>query len=56
MGYLSSTYEKHYTLTYITRDFQAIYFRSPLEDLLIKSVVRIGLLRDRYTPIELNDN
>jgi hypothetical protein len=46
MGYLGSTYEKYYTPTYIARDFQSIYFGSPLEDLLIESVARIGLTRD----------
>lgn len=56
MGYLGSTYKKYYIPTHITRDFQAIYFGSPLEDLLIESVARMGLLRDRHAPIDLNDN
>jgi hypothetical protein len=46
MGYLGSIYEKYYTLTHIVHDFQSIYFRSPLEDLLIESVARMGLSRD----------
>jgi len=54
MGYLGSIYEKYYTPTHIARDFQSIYFKSPSKDLLITSVARIGLLRNRYAPIELN--
>jgi hypothetical protein len=55
MGHLGSTYEKYYTPTHIARDFQSIYFGSPLEDLLIESVARIGLTRDRRAPTELDE-
>jgi hypothetical protein len=55
MGHLGSTYEKYYTPTHIARDFQAIYFGSPSEDLLIESVARMGLSRDRRAPTKLND-
>lgn len=55
MGYHGSTYEKYYIPTHITRDFQAIYFGSPSEELLIESVARIGLSRDRHAPTELNE-
>ena len=56
MGHLGSTYEKYYTPTHIARDFQSIYFGSPSEDLLIASVARMGLSRDRRAPTELNCN
>jgi len=55
MGHLGSTYEKYYTPTHIARDFQSIYFGSPSEDLLIQSVTRMGLSRDRRAPTELDD-
>ncbi|KAI4636731.1 hypothetical protein J4E93_011001 [Alternaria ventricosa] len=55
MGHLGSTYEKYYTPTHIARDFQSIYFGSPSEDLLIQSVARMGLSRDRRAPTELDD-
>jgi hypothetical protein len=55
MGHLGSTYEKYYTPTHIARDFQSIYFGSPSEDLLIQSVARLGLSRDRRAPTELNE-
>jgi hypothetical protein len=55
MGYPGSTYEKYYTPTHIARDFQSIYFGSPSEDLLIQSVARMGLSRDRRAPTELDD-
>jgi hypothetical protein len=55
MGNLGSTYEKYYTPTHIARDFQSIYFGSPSEDLLIESVARMGLSRDRRAPTELDD-
>jgi hypothetical protein len=54
MGHLGSTYEKYYTPTHITRDFQSIYFGSPSEDLLIESVARMGLSQDRRAPTELD--
>ena len=56
MGHLGRIYEKYYTLIYIARDFQSIYFGSPLQDLLIESVARMGLLQDQYAPAELNDD
>ena len=56
MGHRGSTYEKYYIPTHITRDFQAIYFGCPSEDLLIESVARMGLSRDRHAPTELNDD
>jgi hypothetical protein len=55
MGHLGSTYEKYYTPTHIARDFQSIYFGSPSEDLLIESVARMGLSRDRRAPTELDN-
>jgi hypothetical protein len=55
MGHLGSTYEKYYTPTHIARDFQSIYFGSPSEDLLIESVARMGLSRDRRAPTKLDD-
>ncbi|KAI2478958.1 DUF3435 domain containing protein [Pyrenophora tritici-repentis] len=55
MGHLGSTYEKYYTPTHIARDFQSIYFGSPSEALLIESVARMGLSRDRRAPTELDD-
>jgi hypothetical protein len=55
MGHLGSTYEKYYTPTHIARDFQSIYFGSPSENLLIESVARMGLSRDRRAPTELHD-
>jgi hypothetical protein len=55
MGHLGSTYEKYYTPTHIARDFQAINFGSPSEDLLIQSVARMGLSRDRRAPTELDN-
>ncbi|KAF1358608.1 hypothetical protein EJ07DRAFT_166844 [Lizonia empirigonia] len=55
MGHLGNTYERYYTPTHIARDFQSIYFGSPPEDLLIESVARMGLSRDRRAPTELDD-
>jgi hypothetical protein len=55
MGHLGSTYEKYYTPTHIARDFQSIYFGSPPETLLIESVARMGLSRDRRAPTELDE-
>ncbi|KAF2024834.1 hypothetical protein EK21DRAFT_77812 [Setomelanomma holmii] len=55
MGHLGSTYEKYYTPTHIARDFQSIYFGSPSEELLIESVARMGLSRDKRAPTELDD-
>ncbi|KAF2008362.1 hypothetical protein BU24DRAFT_469047 [Aaosphaeria arxii CBS 175.79] len=56
MGHLGSTYEKYYTPTHIARDFQAVYFGTPTEDLLIQSVARMGLTRDQRAPVELDEN
>jgi hypothetical protein len=55
MGHDGDTYEQYYTPTHIARDFQAIYFGTPPEDALIRSVASMGLSRDRRAPIELND-
>ncbi|KAF2194702.1 hypothetical protein K469DRAFT_547808 [Zopfia rhizophila CBS 207.26] len=56
MGHRGNTYEQYYIPTHITRDFQAIYFGSPSEDVLIESVARMGLSRDRRAPTDLNDD
>ncbi|KAF1976801.1 hypothetical protein BU23DRAFT_12632 [Bimuria novae-zelandiae CBS 107.79] len=56
MGHLGSTYEKYYTPTHIARDFQAIYFGTPSEEELIRSVASMGLSRDRRAPTELDDD
>lgn len=56
MGHIGDTYERYYTPTHIARDFQAIYFGTPSEEELIRSVASMGLSRDRRAPIELNDN
>ena len=56
MGHLGSTYERYYIPTHIARDYQSIYFGSPSQDLLIKSVARMGLSRDRRAPTELDDD
>lgn len=55
MGHSSETYEKYYTSTHIARDFQSIYFGTPSQEDLIRSVARMGLSRDRRAPVELND-
>lgn len=36
MDYCDNAYKKYYILTHITRHFQAIYFGSTLEELLIE--------------------
>jgi hypothetical protein len=56
MGHTGDTYEKYYTPTHIARDFQAIYFGTPSEEELIRSVASMGLSRDRRAPTELNDD
>jgi hypothetical protein len=56
MGHRGSTYEKYYMPTHIARDFQSIYFGSPSEDLLIESVARMGLTRDRHAPTGLDND
>jgi hypothetical protein len=55
MGHLGSTYKKYYMPTHIACNFQAINFGSPSEDLLIQSVARMGLSRDRRAPTELGN-
>jgi hypothetical protein len=55
MGHLGSTFEKYYTPTHMAQDFQSIYFGSPSETLLIESVARMGLTRDRRAPTELDN-
>ncbi|KAF2647143.1 hypothetical protein K491DRAFT_723683 [Lophiostoma macrostomum CBS 122681] len=54
MGHTGDTYERYYTPNHIARDFQAIYFGSPSEEELIRSVARMGLARDRRAPTELS--
>ncbi|OAL56175.1 hypothetical protein IQ07DRAFT_639770 [Pyrenochaeta sp. DS3sAY3a] len=56
MDQSGDTYERYYTPTHIARDFQAIYFGTPSEEQLIRSVASMGLSRDRRAPIELNDD
>ncbi|KAL5406034.1 hypothetical protein PMIN06_011235 [Paraphaeosphaeria minitans] len=55
MGHSSETYERYYTPTHIARDFQSIYFGTPSQEGLIRSVARMGLSRDRRAPVELDD-
>ncbi|KAL5404076.1 hypothetical protein PMIN04_012660 [Paraphaeosphaeria minitans] len=55
MGHSSETYERYYTPTHIARDFQSIYFGTPSQEDLIRSVARMGLSRDRRAPVELDD-
>ncbi|KAF9730232.1 hypothetical protein PMIN01_12165 [Paraphaeosphaeria minitans] len=55
MGHSGDVFEKYYRPTHIARDFQAILFRSPSEDLLIQSITRIGLSRDQRTPTDLDN-
>ncbi|KAL5405073.1 hypothetical protein PMIN06_010286 [Paraphaeosphaeria minitans] len=55
MGHSSETYERYYTPTHIERDFQSIYFGTPSQEDLIRSVARMGLSRDRRAPVELDD-
>ncbi|KAH7111146.1 hypothetical protein B0J11DRAFT_543970 [Dendryphion nanum] len=56
MGHAGATYEKYYTPTHIARDFQAIYFGTPSEEELIRSVASMGLSRDRRAPTELSED
>jgi hypothetical protein len=56
MGHSGDTYERYYTPTHIARDFQSIYFGTPLEEELIRSVASMGLSRDQRAPTELNDD
>ncbi|KAF2731443.1 hypothetical protein EJ04DRAFT_554701 [Polyplosphaeria fusca] len=55
MDQSGDTYERYYTPTHIARDFQAIYFGTPSQDELVRSVASMGLSRDRRAPTELND-
>ncbi|KAH8698144.1 hypothetical protein GQ44DRAFT_787304 [Phaeosphaeriaceae sp. PMI808] len=43
VGYFGSTYERYYTPTHIACDFQAIYFGTPSEEKLIRSIASLGL-------------
>ena len=52
----SSTYEQYYMPDLIERDFQSIYFGTPSQDLLIQSVARMGISRDRRAPTELTED
>lgn len=54
MGHTGNTYERYYTPTHIARDFQSIYFGTPSEEELIRSVASMGLSRDRRAPVELS--
>lgn len=56
MGHTGDTYERYYTPTHIARDFQTIYFGTPSEEGLIRSVASMGLTRDRRAPTELNED
>ena len=51
-----STYERYYMPDLIERDFQSIYFGTPSQDLLIQSVARMGISRDRRAPTELTED
>ena len=53
MGHHGSTYEEFYMPDLIERDFQAIYFGTPSQDDLIRSVARMGLSRDMRAPHSL---
>ncbi|KAI9784184.1 MAG: hypothetical protein M1839_002690 [Geoglossum umbratile] len=50
------TYERFYMPDLVERDFQSIYFGTPSQDLLIESVARMGLSRDRRAPTELTED
>jgi hypothetical protein len=50
------TYERYYMPDLVERDFQSIYFGTPSQDLLIESVARMGLSRDRRAPTELTED
>lgn len=53
MGHHGSTYEEFYMPDLIERDFQAVYFGTPSQDDLIRSVARMGLSRDMRAPYAL---
>ncbi|KAJ9654854.1 hypothetical protein H2201_008928 [Coniosporium apollinis] len=55
MGHHGSTYEQFYMPDLIERDFQSIYFGTPSQDVLIQSVARMRLSRDKRAPTELTD-
>lgn len=55
MGHSSVVYERYYTPTHIARDYQSIYFGTPLEQQLIQSVASMSISRDRRAPKELDD-
>ena len=54
MDHSSVVYEKYYTPTHIARDFQSIYFGTPTQEELIRSVASMSRSRDCRAPIELN--
>jgi hypothetical protein len=51
-----SMYERYYQPDLIERDFQSIYFGTPSQELLIESVARMGLSRDKRAPTNLTDD
>jgi hypothetical protein len=53
MGHHGDTYEEFYMPDLIERDFQSIYFGTPSQDDLIRSVARMGLSRDMRAPTGL---
>lgn len=53
MGHNCSTYEQFYMPDLIEREFQSIYFGTPSQDLLIRSVARMGRSRDDWAPTDL---
>jgi hypothetical protein len=55
MGHHGNTYEEFYMPDLIERDFQSIYFGTPSQDDLIRSVARMGLSRDMRAPTDLTD-
>jgi Protein of unknown function (DUF3435) len=55
MGHHGNTYEEFYMPDLIERDFQSIYFGTPPQDDLIRSVARMGLSRDMRAPTSLTD-
>jgi hypothetical protein len=55
MGHRGGTYQKFYMPDLIKRNFQVIYFGTPLQDDLIRSVTRMGLSRDRRAPHTLTN-
>ena len=54
MDHSSVVYEKYYSPTHIARDFQSIYFGTPKQEELIRSIASMNISRDRHAPTELN--